>query len=60
MFHLPSADHRTELMILYGEALPRASAVPVRKGGVQLDTESPASAERFLGHARQGLVVQTR
>ena len=60
MFHLPSADHRTELMILYGEALPRASAVPVRKGGVQLDTESPATAERFLGHARKGLVVQSR
>jgi hypothetical protein len=60
MFHLPSADHRTELMIIYGEALPQDTAVPVRNGGVQLDTESPSSAQMFLEHARQGLVVQTR
>jgi hypothetical protein len=60
MFHLPSADHRTELMIIYGEALPQHTAVPVRKGGVQLDMESPGSAQVFLEHARQGLVVQTR
>jgi hypothetical protein len=60
MFHLPSADHRTELMIIYGEALPQNTAVPVRNGGVQLETESPGSAQMFLNHARQGLVVQTR
>lgn len=60
MFHLPSADRRTELMIIYGEALPQDTAVPVRKGGVQLDMESPGSAQMFLEHARQGLVVQTR
>lgn len=60
MFHLPSADHRTELMIIYGEALPQDTAFPVRNGGVQLDTESPSSAQMFLEHARQGLVVQTR
>jgi hypothetical protein len=60
MFHLPSADRRTELMIIYGEALRQDTAVPVRKGGVLLDRESPASAQMFLEHARQGLVVQTR
>jgi hypothetical protein len=60
MFHLPSADHRTELMIIYGEALPHNTAVPVRNGGVQLDTESPRLAQTFLEHARQGLIVQTR
>lgn len=60
MFHLPSADHRTELMIVYGEALPQDTAVPVRKGGVQLDTESPGSAQVFFEHARQGLVVHAR
>ncbi len=60
MFHLPSADHRTELMILYGEALPQNTAVPVRQGGVPLDTESPSSAQMFLEHARQGLSIQTR
>lgn len=60
MFHLPSADHRTELMIIYGESLPQDTPVPVRKGGVPLDMESPGSAQMFLEHARQGLVVQTR
>jgi hypothetical protein len=60
MFHSPSADHRSELMIIYGEALPQNSAVPVRNGGVQLDTELPSSAQMFLEHARQGLIVQTR
>jgi len=30
MFHLPTNDRRTELMIIYGEALPKNSEVPVR------------------------------
>ena len=60
MFHLPAPDHRTELMIIYGEALPQNTAVPVRKGGVELDTESPDSAKMFFEHARQGLVLHTR
>jgi len=60
MFHIPSADRRMELMILYGEALPPDTAVPVRKGGVSLLKESPSSAQMFLEHARQGLIVQTR
>ena len=60
MFHLPSADHRTELMIIYGEALPQNTAVPVRKGGVQLDSESPDSAQMFLERARRGLIVRSR
>jgi hypothetical protein len=60
MFHLPSADRRTELMVIYGEALPQHTGVPVRKGGVQLDKESPSSAQMFLERARQGLVIQTR
>jgi hypothetical protein len=60
MFHLPSADHRTELMILYGEALPQDTAVPIRDGGVSLDAESPSAAQEFLEHAREGLILQTR
>jgi len=59
MFHSPSADHRSELMIIYGEVLPQDSAVPVRKDGLDLDTESPDSAQLLLEHARQGLIVQT-
>jgi len=60
MFHSPSADRRSELMIIYGEALPQDSAIPVRKNGFDFDTESPGSAQLLLGHARQGLIVQTR
>lgn len=60
MFCLPSPDRRAELMIIYGEALPQDTAIPVREGGVELDTESPASAKIFLEHARQGLVVRTQ
>jgi hypothetical protein len=58
MFHLPSADRRTELMIVYGEALSQNTDVLVRDSGLPL--ESPTSAQKFLDHARQGLVVRTR
>lgn len=57
MFHLPTPDRRTELMIIYGEMLPDDSKVPVREGGVQLDTESPDSAHLFLEHARRELGI---
>ena len=60
MFHVPSADRRTELMIIYGEALPQNFAVPVEKRGDSLDKESSSSAQMFLQHARQELVVQAR
>ena len=46
-------------MIIYGEALPLDTAVPIRKGVVPLNKESPGSAQIFLEHARQGLVVPT-
>ncbi len=57
MFCLLTLDRRTELMIIYGEALPDDSTVPVREGGVALDTESPDSARLFLEHARRGLGI---
>ncbi len=60
MFHSPSADHRSELMIIYGEFLPQNSAVPVREKGLDLGMESPGSAQMLLEHARQGLDIQTR
>lgn len=60
MFHMPSADHRTELMILYGEALPQNAAVPLRSGGVSLDTEAPSSAQMYLEHARRGINLEIR
>jgi len=58
MFHLPTSDRRTELMIIYGEALPEHSEIPVRKGGVELDKESRESAQMFLEHARGDLVIR--
>lgn len=60
MFHLPTPDRRSELMIIYGESLPDDSSVPVRKDGVELDKESPESAKLFLEHARQNMNVTVR
>jgi hypothetical protein len=58
MFHLPTPDYRSELMIIYGEALPNDSAVPVRKDGVELDRESPDAARVFLEDARRDLTIR--
>ena len=58
MFHLPSADRRSELMIIYGEALPPQSTVPASADGVSLDSESPADARMLLDHARQSLTIR--
>jgi hypothetical protein len=60
MMHLPTADRRTELMILYFEALPEKTTIPVRKEGVLLNKEAPNAAKLFFEHARQGLVIQSR
>lgn len=60
MFHLPTFDRRTELMIIYGEALPEGSDVPVRAGGVVLDEEAPAIAHMLLEHARRDLTIQKK
>jgi hypothetical protein len=60
MFHLPTSDRRTELMIIYGEAMPEESAVPQRKGGVNLDKESPDSARMILEDARKDLSIRKR
>jgi hypothetical protein len=60
MFHLPTADRRTELMVIYGEALPQDTTVLARADGAKLDTESPDSAKMFLEHARQGLTIRSR
>ena len=57
MFYLPTFDRRTELMIIYGEALPDDSTVPLREDGVQLDKESPDAAHLFLEHARRDIGI---
>jgi len=58
MFHLPTADRRTELMIIYGEALSQSSAVPTIVARVPLDSAFPDAAKLILDHARQGLTIR--
>jgi hypothetical protein len=58
MFHLPTPDRRTELMIIYGESLPDNSDIPVRQGGVALDKEAPAAAQAILQDALRDLSIQ--
>jgi hypothetical protein len=58
MFHLPTADRRSELMIIYGEVLAPNSRVPTSADGVSLDSESPNDARMILDHARQGITIR--
>jgi len=60
MFYLPTFDRRTELMIIYGEALPDDSTVPLAEDGVALDKEAPDAAHLFLEHARRDLGIVKR
>lgn len=60
MFHLPTPDRRTELMIIYGESLPSNSKIPATTEGVSLDASSPESANLFLAHAKQSLTIRKR
>jgi hypothetical protein len=58
MFHLPTPDRRTELMIIYGELLPKDSPVPVSTDGVQLNDASPDSAKLIFDHALRGITIR--
>ncbi len=58
MFHLPSADRRSELMIIYGEALPPNSKIPADAEGTALDTVDPAAAKLILQNALQGMTIR--
>jgi hypothetical protein len=60
MFHLPTPDRRTELMIIYGEALPESSSVPVRKEGVDLMKEDRAFAQKLLDDLKGQLTIQAK
>ncbi len=60
MFHLPTPDHRTELMIIYGESLPADSKILASKDGTLLYDASPESARLLLDHAKQSLTIRTR
>lgn len=58
LFYLPTPDHRTELMIIYGEALAADSKVPVAEHGIALDSESPEAAKTLLENAQKGVSVR--
>ncbi|HWZ99515.1 MAG TPA: hypothetical protein VN025_17290 [Candidatus Dormibacteraeota bacterium] len=58
MFHLPTPDLRTELMIIYGEALLPDSKIPATPGGLLLSEASPESAKLLLDHAKQSLTIR--
>ena len=60
MFYLPTPDHRTELMIIYGEAVPQDSSVPLRKEGVDLTREAPAFAEKLLADLKAQLTIRQK
>jgi hypothetical protein len=58
MFYLPTPDHRTELMLIYGEAVAENSPIPIHTEGLTLDTASPESAKTLLDHARSSLSLR--
>ncbi|HEX8814213.1 MAG TPA: hypothetical protein VF753_01820 [Terriglobales bacterium] len=60
MFHLPTADRRSELMIIYGESLAEDSKIPTSADGVHLDDASPEAAKLALDHARAGMTIRVR
>jgi len=58
MFHLPTADRRSELMIIYGETLPDKSQIPATADGVSLDDTFHSFATTILHHAQKGLSIR--
>ncbi len=60
MFYLPTLDKRTELMIIYGEALGKDSKIPFNDDGVPLDTKSPEAAKMVLAHVKAGLTIKKK
>ena len=58
MFHLPTPDRRTELMIIYGEAVPDGSPIPIRAEALPLDNAFPEAAKTLLDHVRTGLTIR--
>ena len=61
MFYLPTSDHRTELMIIYGEVLQENSKVPLntsRDVGVLLDDAAPEAAKDIRDRAIRGMGIK--
>lgn len=60
MFHLPTPDHRTELMIIYGEALPEDSKIALGKEGVDVTQAAPSFADKLLQDLKSQLTIQKK
>lgn len=58
LIHLPTPDHRTELMIIYGEAVPDDSTIPVRAEGLPLDDAFPEVSATVLEQARRSFSLR--
>lgn len=58
LIHLPTPDHRTELMIIYGEAVPEDSVIPVRAEGLRLDDAFPEVSDAVLKRARHSFSLR--
>jgi hypothetical protein len=58
LIHLPTPDHRTELMIIYGEAVPDDSTIPVRAEGLRLDDAFPEVSATVLERARRSFSLR--
>jgi hypothetical protein len=58
LIHLPTSDHRTELMIIYGEAVPDDSTIPVRAEGLRLDDAFPEVSATVLERARRSFSLR--
>jgi hypothetical protein len=47
-------------MIIYGEALPENTRVPLRKEGVDLMKESPTFADKLLKDLKSQLTIRSK
>lgn len=61
MVYLPTPNHRTELMIIYGEAVAEDSSIPFKSAkdeGVLLNDAAPQAANELLARALAGLTLR--
>jgi hypothetical protein len=60
MFYLPNPDRRSELMIIYGEALASDAKVELSDDGTALDEQLPEVAKMIRTHAIDGVKITKR
>ena len=57
MIHLPTPDHRSELMIIVGDEVS-SETLPVRPQGVRLHDAAAGAAKQIMGHAKEGFSIE--